>query len=100
MSSPRLNPPRRSLFAVWCWPWWVWVVAPVILFSVYVLSCAPVFYVLLNMRPRPMLSEAYETAEVFYWPITVCIENSPTASALYFWEMDMVRSSKLLDWLL
>lgn len=77
--------PRHSMFAVWRWPRWMWVVAsiPSIVLTAYLLS----FALMARLFPDP--SDILGISEVHFWriysPANWVIDHTPLQTPLLKW---------------
>lgn len=88
---------RDSMFAVWRWPWWAWVVIAVLVPVVYLLSAVPVWYVLGEVyyfqTPDPVLL----TVRSLYWPALVLDAHSEIAHAVFCWQYSLLTPDDVPD---
>lgn len=82
MSAPRPNPPRRSIFAVWRWRWWTWLI-PLLLPGLYLLSMAP----LVRLEYLPWQQSVVHNVHDWqmYRPVNWFIDHSLLRHPLLLW---------------
>jgi hypothetical protein len=78
---------RRSLFAVWRWPWWVWALIVPLLLIAYPLSIGPVYWMLSREGVPPV---AWTVIGAVYAPLGFVSEYIPPLKRaielyLYWW---------------
>lgn len=86
MPESRPNPPRRSVFAVWRWPRWVWIVL-VTLSVLYPFSCGPVFY---TMQRADVPDDWIVCVSYCYLPLFVVCEFVPACGMFIDWQFDLM----------
>jgi hypothetical protein len=86
--------PRRSIFAVWCWPRWVWYVIVPMMLMAYFLSPEPIGWLLFYCQihhPNNSLKHVVLVVDTFYFPADWIAERNSTLSAIYQWELEMMN---------
>lgn len=90
--------PRRSLFAIWRWPRWVLWTLVIMTPLIYLLSEAPVAFMLLrsgSYTGDPTLEWVDDYAHVaiyeFYAPAKQCRNNSPFLQNVWMSEIQMMK---------
>jgi hypothetical protein len=86
MSSPRPNPPRRSLLAVWHWPWWAWVIVVLLMLAAYPLSAGPAYWLLFHGY---LPDDAIYVISVVYLPLMLAQERSEWVMEFLDWYMSL-----------
>ena len=89
--EPEPRQPRRSLFAVWRWPWWVRSIVGVLVPATYVLSAAPIAYLLNATGTRNDRTIACFNA--VYMPLVLVAQNSDGFRNFYTWEFELFVSA-------
>lgn len=88
MPSPRPNPPRRLLFAVWRWKWWTWLAFVPLMAVAYFLSEPPVMLLLLATSGTD--GPPTRAAITFYYPALWSVERCGTLAAIWDWEWSVI----------
>lgn len=91
MSDPRPNPPRRSVLAVWRWPWQTWIVMVPLLMASYVLSQAPMAFALFSagIYRHGAVNAIYR---IVYWPLFVLCDAWPPFREVFVWEWTILAN--------
>ena len=92
------NPLSRLIVMPWRWGWTPFVVMLIVWLLIYVVSFPPMFVWLNTNAIQPNLLR--EALWGFYTPLDWLTENSDGAFAIYLWEIEAIRETPSLRWLL
>jgi len=79
--------PRRSLFAVWHWPWWTWIVLGTSVLVTYLLS-PPITTQLAVRAKLPFAAQRFLTLSQY--PLWLALRDYPSVAAIYQAESDLI----------
>ncbi|MFO0918532.1 MAG: hypothetical protein U0872_09485 [Planctomycetaceae bacterium] len=85
---------RRSLFAVWRWPWWVQFAAIATNPLAYLLSWPVCFYCIMadKLGPEPMPRWAFQLVWTFYEPAMWCGDKIPFLMEVWGLELSLLQT--------
>jgi hypothetical protein len=84
------HPLRRSVFAVWRWPPWVRSIILAVMIPAYVLSAAPVAYLMNATETRNETTIAW--FNLMYFPLDFLAQRSEWFVTFYQWEFELIES--------
>lgn len=92
MSVEKLNPPKRSRFAVWRWKKRTWALMAPLILAGYLLSAAPVIYTIrrCELRRDPLVKSVVFTV---YFPAGMLNANSEAYRNVLEWQMATMESA-------
>jgi hypothetical protein len=84
---------RRSLFAVWHWPRWVWGIGITTAALSYILAYPVLFFFIMTHRgnPPPVSDWAFDALWMFFFPALWSADNLPLLERIWEWEYSFLE---------
>lgn len=83
---------RHSILAVWCWPWWVWIVVVPLMPVVYVAAYEPALY-LCQIMEVPQNRIVLNSWQVAWSPLRKMVKTFPGILDFMHWEQKLLEKT-------